>query len=168
MMAKNGGISHSGNVTTNSTRQTTVVMTECPRLPYQEPPRRISSDAYCRRVSSLITEGIESVAISNKMVTTINGIAMITMKNAAITACSDEKPMESKSRYMADVNAQPSSQSRAAPVSVCQKNHRTPPHATVATANGMNVSHNILGCKAFASARTNERNKSFMQKWSEE
>src|ERR1700692_1089221 len=124
MIAKNGGINHSGSVTTNSTRQTTVVMTECPRLPYQEPPRRISSAAYWRRVSSLTTDGLARVAMGNKMVT---------KKHGAITARSDENPMESKSRYIADVNAQPSSQSRAAPVRVCQKNHKTAPRATVAT-----------------------------------
>src|SRR5471032_2092456 len=145
MIAKNGGINHSGSVTTSSTRHTTVVMTECPRLPYHEPPRRISSAVYCRRVSSLITAGMESVAINNRMVTTISGIAMITMKNGAITACSDENPIESKSRYIVEVSVHPSSQLRAAPVNVCQKNHRTAPHATVATANGMNVSQSILG-----------------------
>ena len=92
-----------------------------------------------------MTEGIDIVAISSKTVTTISGIDITTTRNGAITACSDEKPTESKSRYRVDVNAQPSSQPLAAPVSVCQKNHRRMPHPAVATTNGMKVSQSILG-----------------------
>src|SRR6201746_1875936 len=65
---------------------------------------------------------------------------------------------------MAAVTAHAASQSRAAPVNVCQKNQSSAPHTIVATANGMNVSQSILGWNAFASARTNDRSNSFMRK----
>ena len=92
-----------------------------------------------------MTPGIDSVAISSSTVTTISGTVMMTTRNGAMTACSDEKPTVSKRRYIADVSAQPSSQLFAAPVSVCQKNQRSAPQSTVATPKGISVSQSMRG-----------------------
>src|SRR5579864_5509722 len=52
---------------------------------------------------------------------------------------------------------------RVAPISVCQENHRITPHPTVAARNGRKVSQSMRGWSALASARPNERNRSFMR-----